>query len=246
MSKWIWVVLIFLAAVLALAAFFIIGRGSKAPGELSVLPKAQAHYYQDPSRNLSKIRLKVFYAVPSNRAESIYLGWQGLLEPVLTDAAAFHRVQTRGLSELKYDISPEPVILEHDNLFYDTENTNHGNPEALRRVTLELERRAQDFLSRHDGDEFLALAILYEGVGASGSDGAMILSRTFLSDMQYLSFRSALFYHEFGHTMGLPDLYDIETNQPTSDDIMGAGRRRPIIGNYLRADLLKDLGVITD
>ena len=94
---------------------------------------------------------------------------------------------------------------------------------------------------KKDRGDFTAIAVIYEGVGASGTTGSMILSRAFLSDPQYADFASTLFYHEFGHTMGLPDQYDLETNQPFSADIMGGGRRRPLKYNYLDAALLAEM-----
>jgi hypothetical protein len=81
-------------------------------------------------------------------------------------------------------------------------------------------------------------------VDVKSADGFFIISRQFLTDSQYALFRDSLFYHEFAHTFGLPDLYDWDSNIPFSDDIMGSGRREPIETTYLGRDLLKNLGVI--
>lgn len=206
-----------------------------------LVQKLNPHFYQDQLRNISEIKIKAFYAVPKNR--SPYESWGDLLVPVLDNSIKFHEVQFRGLSKISYDIFPEPFILEREAIFYDTENTERGNPEGLANITLEIEKRAANFLKADKG-EFLVIAVIYEGVGASGTDGALILARAFLSDAQYQPFRSSLFYHEFGHSLGLSDQYDLETNQPFSNDIMGSGRRRPIEVNYIDKALLQGMGII--
>lgn len=238
-------ILLLVFAATAVAAYFIyIYLPSKSGEEaLPVSRTYSAHYYQRPEISLKTIRLKVFYAVPANRAQSLDSKWREHLESALADAQAFHKLQFQGLSEINYEVFPEPFRLERENQYYDTENTDRGNPEALKRVTAEIERREPEFL-KVDRQEFLAIAIVYEGVGASGAEGAMIISRDFLANPEYQFASSSLLYHEFGHTYGLPDKYDLATNQPFSNDIMGAGRQRPLQLNYLDPRLLQDLGVI--
>ena len=227
--------------ICAVAGFFLL-RAESEPGPVTG-PAPAAHLFREPDTSIASIRLRVFYAVPSNRVDMVDSSWLALVQPALEDSAEFHRLQLRGLSKLDYEIYGEPTILEHENLFYDTSSTDKGNPEALRRIVPELERRFPDLTASRPG-EFSVIAVIYEGVGAAGSEGAMILSRTFLADEQYRSFRSALFYHEFGHTIGLPDQYDLDSGTPFSRDIMGAGRRTPLERNYIDSSLLKDLGVI--
>jgi len=82
-------------------------------------------------------------------------------------------------------------------------------------------------------------------VGIEGTDGFFLLNRQFLTDFSYKPYGATLLYHEFAHTLGVPDRYDAssQTDEAFSDDIMGGRRREPIEGNYLSAQLLKDLGV---
>ncbi|MBI5732788.1 hypothetical protein HY967_02385 [Candidatus Jorgensenbacteria bacterium] len=211
-----------------------------------------AHFYQNPKISLSDIALKVFYVVPTNQKNSVVKDWRAMLKPVLDDAVRFHRVQFRGRSRLTYTVYPEVVYLNEDTNFYDGLSTNRGNPEGLKKIFEEIEHR----VFKNNGDlfragfsevspgAFRALAFVYEGVGASGTDGALIVSRAFLSRAEYALIRSSLFYHEFGHVLGFPDRYDLDTNQPFSEDIMGSGRRQSIEITYIDRDLLKGVGVI--
>ena len=229
-------VLVAVIAVILLASIYPLKKDRPAGNELT------PHYYKDASRSIADIRIKVFYAVPVNRVAFAYGDWKNLIEPVLKDSVIFHNLQFRGYSKINYELFPKPFVLENESIYYDTEDTNKGNPEGLRKITEEIERREADFL-KTGPDEFLAITIIYEGVGASGTDGASILSRTFLSNEQYEPFRSTLFYHEFGHTLGLPDMYDTDNNSPFSNDIMGAGRREPLDATYIDSELLKDMGI---
>lgn len=110
------------------------------------------------------------------------------------------------------------------------------------------------------------IAILYEGVGSSAmltveptennilpADDVVVLknderpaflvSRSFLAYASYAEFGKSIFAHEFGHTLGLPDGYDPTTSQPTTDDLMGAGRFRPLTATYLSQETKKKLGL---
>lgn len=201
-----------------------------------------AHFYKSPAKSVAKIKLKVFYVVPTDKVNSIYGNFYLMTEKALKDIVRFHRFQFRQSSVLQYDIYPEPFFMKENSIFYNTENTNHGNPEGLRNIIPEIEETQKDFL-KHKPDEFLIIGVIYEGVGASGAEGAFLLSRIFLSEEQYQPIASTLLYHEFGHSLGLPDQYDLKTGAPYSNDIMGGGREKPIETSYIDKELLKELGV---
>ena len=90
---------------------------------------------------------------------------------------------------------------------------------------------------------YCVIVIIYEGIGASGSENVALLSRIFLTDSQYSATAATLLAHEFYHTLGLPDAYDIITAVPFSQDIMGLGRFKPIEKTYLDKDNLIQLGL---
>lgn len=215
------------------------------------LPRSPApHYYGNPNLSISDIAIAAFYFLPRNKAHLVINGWRELLEENFKKIQEFHSLQLRGQSSLKYEIYPEPVIGYESNQFYDTDITQHGNPEALRRVAAEIEKRVfnqhgdlfrSDFA--RDKKVYRVLVIMYEGVGAAGSDNVAFVSRVFFQDPQYRLVSTSIVAHEFYHTLGIPDRYDIENNIPTSSDIMGTGRSVPLERTYLNQETLKSLGL---
>lgn len=73
-------------------------------------------------------------------------------------------------------------------------------------------------------------------------DGFFLMNREFLTG-SYGPFGASLLAHEFYHTIGLPDQYDIPGGTPLSPDLMGSGRFLPIEKTHLGRDLLRQLGL---
>lgn len=209
------------------------------------------HHAQNPSQGLGEVILTLFYFVPRNKTALSDSQWRPLLEAHLEQLRAFHHLQLQGRSRLGYEVYPRAIIGREENLVYDTDTTEHGNPEALRRIAGELEKR----VFRPEGDLYQAafgrvpeagyrvMAILYEGVGASGSENAALLSRTFLTEPEYQAASTSLLAHEFYHTLGLADAYDLKTAVAKSQDLMGLGRNQPIESTYLGRSALEALGL---
>ena len=250
----------------------------------TVRSESKIHAFHNPDSNLEKIRIRAFYVVPQNKTADAVSNWKEFLETSLAKAAEFHKIQFREKSALNYDIYPEPVILEKNNIFYDTKTTKYGNPKALIGIANELEKRVfrkdgdlyNENFSQRSASEYPVLGIIYEGVGAAGgviyeselestveiakklglpesviykvdvesADGFFILSRTFLTDAEYRFNGVTNFYHEFAHTFGLPDGYDLETGVSSTFDIMGEGRKKPIEIMYLDRKFTRALGLV--
>ena len=209
------------------------------------------HLFDETRQPIHTINLIAFYFVPRNKVATQIANWREILVDNLQNLKKFHELQFGGSSQIHLTIYPNPVIGYKDNLVYDTSVTQRGNPAALRSITQELDKRVFD----SKGDLYWPDAvstgtnawqvsyILYEGIGASGTIHSAILSRIFLTDPQYLVRGPSYFAHEFYHTLGIPDGYDLSTALPNTDDIMGAGRERPLDLTYLSGDTLKKMGL---
>ncbi|GEM_PF-2077744 len=243
----------------------------------------RANFYKDPSVDISRIRVKMFYVVPKNKTQNPL--WRETITSALDQVVKFQSVQFRGLSQIRYDIFPTPVLLRNEDSFYDTTSTNSGNPHGLVGVAQEIDERVfrvgGDFynvdFAEFDKSEYPVMGLVYEGVGASGGviyeaklktakeiaeklgvpesivyivdigsvKGFFIINNQYLTADQYKIFGPTLLYHEFSHTIGLPDRFD-DDDRPFSDDVTGSGRKESIDVTYIASDLLRDLGVIPD
>lgn len=218
------------------------------------LPELTApHKFDDPATPISSIHITAFYFVPKNKESAIIQNWRELLDENLKKLQAFHALQFQGRSKIEYTVYPVPVIGLKNNLEYDTEVTQYGNPEALQSIAAELEARVFNTTGdlHHPGfgkttkGAYSVSIILYEGVGASGTaDGVALISRKFLSNPEYRETAATILAHEFYHTLGIPDGYEREHANPTTKDIMGLGRiSSPIEKTYIERETLGALGL---
>ncbi|MBI4812689.1 hypothetical protein HY798_04650 [Candidatus Falkowbacteria bacterium] len=243
------VVFIVLAGVCAGGYFVFIRRGDDL---VEGLPSSSAvHYYKNSTLSLSKIRIKAVYFVPNDKGGDIFSQWQSALPQTLEDIVRFHKVIFKDLSQVSFDIYPQPIIGREDSSFYDTETTGRGNPAALRNVYRELEARLltyggdlfdESFVGSASG-EYIVYCVLYEGVGASASENVIFLSSSYLTNERYQESGATIFYHEFAHTLGIPDHYDEQDGKSSSLDIMGFGLVRPLAFNYLDEEILEEMGL---
>lgn len=173
MFRYLVIVFVFIFAVLALMYFWIgvpkVYRS--ASPELN-----QPYIYNNPEQSIKDIRIAAFYFVPRNKAKLQIENWKQILEAGLQELREFHSLQFQGLSAVSYEIYADPIIGLEDNLSYDTEVTQRGNPRALINIAEELEARvfrlegdlfSPDF-AKHSESAYPVLFIMYEGVGASG------------------------------------------------------------------------------
>lgn len=248
MLKYLIILLVVIAA--ALIGMYRLGSSTNVyrQEQVAIL---HPHYFNQPRQSIETIEIKAFYVVPKNKTDRAIPDWQKIIEESLQKLAAFHRVQLRGLSSLIFQVYPKIVIGREENSVYDTEVTEHGNPAALRTIGKELEERVfarsgdlyRENFSAAKPNTYQVLYIIYEGVGASGSENIAILSRAFLTDPQYALRGQTYLVHEFYHTLGLPDAYDIPSAVPAKDDLMGSGRERPLGQTYISHEYIKGFGL---
>jgi len=75
-----------------------------------------------------------------------------------------------------------------------------------------------------------------------GVDGFFLLNKDYLTG-KVGPFGTSFLAHEFYHTLGISDQYIAPKATPTSQDIMGLGRLRPLEKTYLSRSTLKELGL---
>lgn len=218
------------------------------PGVIPIV--REPHYYNDPSRSLRDIHVTALYFVPREKQHLIDEHWRRSFENTLDTLVNFHAVTFGGKSHISYTIYPSPIIGEEESILYNTATTEHGNPEGLRNVSREIERRVFDAngdlypgTSSLPSGSYEVRYIMYEGPGASGSENVAFVNRTYVSDTRFADVGLSTFVHEFYHTIGLFDAYDDTNGWPLSQDMMGIGREGPVQYGYIESMTLKKLGI---
>lgn len=248
MDKQLLLILLVIAVLLSLIYWFI----GSSPVYQEPLPVfKELHLYNNPEQSIKDIEVLVFYFVPSNKIELIYEDWFASIDNSLKKLQDFHSLQLQSRSNLVYWIYQEPVIGLQDSQFYDTDNTQYGNPNALKSIAIELEQRVlkpegdlyNQSIAELDDSTYLSFIIIYEGVGALGGDNTALISRSFLSDSEYEYVGASIMAHEFYHTLAVPEGYEIPSAVNFTSDIMGLGRLRPIEKTYLRPETLNAFGL---
>lgn len=241
--------IVFLISAVLAALYFVVGV-PRVYKETFLTELPSLHRYGDAKQSIKEIHVQVFYFLPQNKRDAFVADWRSLLDAHFQKLQEFHNYQFQGRSRISYAIYPEPVVGRSENNVYDTDITQHGNPEALRRVVSELEERG---LVRQEPSMYQVLFIMYEGVGAAGSENVAFLSRAFLTETPYQDFSTTFLAHEFYHTLGLPDRYTTSVKvyadgQETllevlaSEDMMGR-IRVPLEYTYIDRSTLREIGL---
>lgn len=241
---------LFLIAVgaIALGAGALFWWQGSGPSTGGALASPRPHHALDQAQSLERVHVTAVYVVPANREPRPTSDWAPMLESALKELQAFHSVQFRGSSSLTYTIVSEPVIGREANNVYDTNDTNYGNPQALRQIRAELEERMStgDLVSLSStGNEgaYRSFILLYEGVGAAGGGDTVLLSQLFFERPEYAAYRSSLLAHEYYHTLGLDDEYTFPHDAPQTRALMGAGRYQPLAVTSLSPADLRAFGL---
>lgn len=173
------VLVLFTLSTIGALVFYLVRISSQSTAKNPLPSYATAHFYGKPEKSIANVVVKTLYVVPKNRKP--YAGWREAITASLKKAGQFHHIQFFGTSNFRYEVFPEPVILQGDSAAYDkeaeTEKMISGNPYALIAIAEEIEKR----VFRADGDlynkefallnsgEYPVMGLLYEGVGAAGS-----------------------------------------------------------------------------
>lgn len=226
------------------------------------ISKIKVHFYEEPTIDLSKIKLYVVYALPNNKKAYLKNDWLSLIRKALDKVSLFHHLQFKGFSSIKYEIYHSPIILPDESEAYNTK-VDTFNLKKFLKLAEDVEKTLSlDFdVFNLDKNNYNILVIFYEGEGAFGAvitDKPKIIEKYSLSSqilptkiekfngvvfisIEYLTTLSgeSLLYHEIAHTLGIPDTY--QNGRSLSSGIMGAGRFEPLENNYLDKTILNKM-----
>lgn len=237
--------ILFFVVIVGMTSLFLVADDNIVTE--SVSPNT-IHFFNDQDKKIENINLKIYYFVPKDKSAYNYSDLTLLLSSVAENLMFFHKSTFSSLSRIDYSIYKEPVFGFSNSDFYNGDNTNNGNPNALEAILKEIEMRGQaggdlaDFGRLNDSD-FNVVYIIYEGIGASGASNVALLNRRYLTDPEYNENNSAYFAHEFYHTIGVPDGYDLSTGTSTSADLMGLLKDTDLKKNFLDNEITKNMGI---
>lgn len=202
------------------------------------------HYYLVPQVNVDRIKLEVVYFVPRDQTPDPR--FFETLKQAFVQIQQFHLREFSGASSLRFTLRNAPVIGRETAEFYDGADTARGNPGALSRIFKETAERVwrkggdsfdQQFTKR-DEEELPVRVFVYQGVGASSGVLSAIVAYDYFTTTDH---GATTLYHELLHNLGIPDAYDYDTGAAQADDIMGAGRTKPLLNTYVRDEIKRKM-----
>lgn len=224
-----------------------------------ILKTPKPHLFGNEQIPIEEISLTVFYFVPKDLVEKEQANWKEITEQHLKKILDFHALQFEGTSKITYDFFPEIIIgqkmaNEYGNI------SEHENSDALTQIKDEITQRATSskgnlntaFKNNPIGVRRVYL-IVFEGDGGAGNDDFCLISRSYLTDNDYLENGTTFLAHEFYHTLGLVDNYQTSTyvykdgeqipvSLITKKDIMGQVNV-PLSHTYIDTGTLKKMGL---
>ena len=220
------------------------------------------HFYDNPEIPIATVALTLLYVVPKDEtlriSEDQVSNWVSLLdvEKALSEIIRFHELQLEGSSRIVWRAVPRAIIGARTSAEYsDRGDTSGGNPAALLALREELTVRVQhsdirlpEFAEPLSDDAFPVFVIIFEGVGGVGdqSGGWALLASCYFAKPQQCPNGETVLWHELGHALGIPDAYDHSVPGPVyilGEDIMGAGRERPLHNTFLSETVKQRMGL---
>lgn len=266
------ILFLFIVVVMALSVFLWLKTTSSRKIQL-VEKKNLAHHVGLKDLNLSNIQITAFYFVPKDIPPDLSFNYQEVMKKSLTELKIFYSQQTQGNITINSLIYPKILVGNQTSVEYDTGSTGRGNPKALANISKEIEQRMPDLQAEfpeisstvQEKSVYKVMIIFYEGVGSSatifsedqtvaenyglenimiGDMPAVLVSKFYFTQDGVSDYASSILAHEFGHTLGFEDGYNIDSGTPFTADIMGAGRNKPLEWTFVSFDNLRKLGLL--
>ncbi|OHA47031.1 MAG: hypothetical protein A3A80_01225 [Candidatus Terrybacteria bacterium RIFCSPLOWO2_01_FULL_44_24] len=210
----------------------------------------KSHFYEEPEISLEKIHIQAFYLVPETLQVNMPASWKDDFTKALIKIREFHSAQFKNSSNITFSLLETPVLTQDEIIASIPVGIDRPSRVDLTKIDQFIESKILTpgaFFYRSNFAEippgaFVVKLIFLEGPAALGAEGIAILSRSYFTD-PVVNYGTSFLYHEFGHALGMPDLYDSESGETFSDGIMGSGRYRYIDYVHLDQDIKVKMGI---